>query len=55
LPGPQLVHADGPAPEQLRHDVSHGPQDASLVALHTANSYVPAVQVEQESHVVWPD
>src|SRR4051794_22626133 len=31
LPGPQLVHADAPAPEQLRHEPSHGAQAASLL------------------------
>jgi len=52
--GLQLVHAVGPAPEQLRHDASQGAQAASLLAVQTSASYVPAAQVEHESQVVCP-
>ena len=38
----------------MRHDGSHVTQAVSLVALQTAFSNVPALQVVQASHVVWP-
>jgi len=52
LPDAQLEHWLASGPEQVAHDGSHGEQTASLLAVQTALTKKPALQVMQVSQEV---
>jgi hypothetical protein len=51
-PDGQVEHWLAPGPVQVAHDGSHAEQMASLLAVHTALTKKPALQVVQASQEV---